>query len=548
MVNSDRHFNSDRRNLLKGIVAGTAAGMIPGIAGAATEAGPKMLSKGVTPASFSRAVGELRAIVGAEWVFADTESVLPYTIANDPDPGHLHEPIGAVAPASTEEVQQIIKVANKYKLPVWPVSTGKNIGYGTTLTATPGQMILDLKRMNRIIEVDAELGTALIEPGVTYPQLSDYLIENKIPLWIDCPSPGPITGPVGNSLERGGGYTPYGDHFSAISGMEVVLPDGQVIRTGFGVANSKVWQAFKYGWGPYIDGLFSQSNFGVVTKMGLCLMAAPPATRTFMVRLNKESDIANFVTTTRDLQLHGVIQQEVFALSPLYELAQHHRRDEIWDQPGPIPDDVVMKKAKEEGLSAWNCYFSLYGTEQVFALFEPMVRAAYGAIGGEVFSDAEMKGNRYFDHQATLMRGGLTLEEKGIIRWRGEGGLSWFCPFGPAKGQDAVEMIALAKQILTKYGFDYTAGLPVIARAVGQVVAILFDKGNPEEEKRAAQCNDELIVEFCKRGYLPYRTGVRTMALVAQQLFDKSRADFNHRIKHAIDPNGILAPGKSGIL
>src|SRR5438128_2544353 len=124
-------------------------------------------TKGMTKTNFSAALGALRSIVGAEWVFADETAITPYKNAIIPDVGGKHVPIGAVAPATVEQVQQIVEVANRYKMPLWPVSTGKNMGYGMTNTATPGQMVLDLKRMNKIISVDLELCTALVEPGVT---------------------------------------------------------------------------------------------------------------------------------------------------------------------------------------------------------------------------------------------------------------------------------------------------------------------------------------------------------------------------------------------
>jgi len=106
---------------------------------------------------FAAAVAALRSIVGAEWVFADPDSTLPYRKCFTPDPRGEHIPSGAVAPASVEEVQAILKLANEYKLPLWTVSTGKNMGYGCATPASTGQMILDLKRMNNIIEVDPSL-------------------------------------------------------------------------------------------------------------------------------------------------------------------------------------------------------------------------------------------------------------------------------------------------------------------------------------------------------------------------------------------------------
>ena len=152
----------DRREIL------TALGMTalaPSLAWGQTATVPAMLPKGMSNANFSAALGALRSIVGPEWVFADETSLLPYKKAMIPDVAGKHVPIGAVAPANVEQVQQIVQVANRYKLPLWPVSTGKNMGYGMTNTAAPGQTVLDLKRMNKIISVDSVLCTALVEPA-----------------------------------------------------------------------------------------------------------------------------------------------------------------------------------------------------------------------------------------------------------------------------------------------------------------------------------------------------------------------------------------------
>lgn len=73
---------------------------------------------------------------------------------------------------------------------------------------------------------------------------------------------------IGNSLDRGWGYTPNGDNCSHICGMEVVMADGTLLRTGMGqLEGAKCWQLFKNGYGPGFDGLFNQSNYGIVVKM-----------------------------------------------------------------------------------------------------------------------------------------------------------------------------------------------------------------------------------------------------------------------------------------
>jgi 4-cresol dehydrogenase (hydroxylating) flavoprotein subunit len=538
----DGPMSMDRRDML-----GVGAAAL-GLASASLKANAAVLAPSISKTDFASAVKEMRAVVGNAWVFADESSILPYSKTYVPDPRHVHVPVGAVAPATVEQVQEIVRIANKYKQPIWPVSTGKNMGYGMAAPATSGQMVLDLKRMNRILEVDADLGTALVEPGVTYQMLKDYLVENNIPLWIDVPTVGPVAGPVGNTLDRGVGYTPYGEHFMFQCGMEVVLPDGRVMRTGMGsIKGSTAWQAFKWGYGPYVDGLFTQSNFGIVTKMGMWLMPKPPVFKPFMIRHSEMADVSKIVETMRPLRVSSLIANGNLMMSAAYQLAMFNRRSDVQADNGPLTDEALKKAAKKNGLGMWNTYFALYGTDGTVAAVEPIIRAAIGASGGEVLTEAEMGDNPWFHHHKTLMEGGLNLDEIGLLRWRGNGGgLAWFAPVAAAKGKETEGQTALAQEILNKYGFDYTAAYVIGWRDLHHIIALLFDKSDSAEEARADACYRELVTRFGEKGWASYRTGVNSMDIVAQQYGQVNR-DFNQQIKDAIDPNHIIAPGKSGI-
>lgn len=537
----------DRRSMLAALGTAATLAASPGLT--QSPAFSSTLPKGLPKTKYLAALQELRGIVGADWVFADEEKIMPYRKLMVPDTTGHHAPIGAIAPANVEQIQKIVAIANKYRLPLWPVSTGKNMGYGMTSTATPGQMVLDLKRMNRIISVDPELCTALVEPGVTYQQLADYIAEHKLPLWIDVPTVGPIVGPVGNTLDRGVGYTPYGEHFMVQCGMEVVLADGRILKTGMGsTSNPSAWQAFKWGYGPYLDGLFTQSNFGIVTKMGLWLMPAPPVYKPYVVRNKNMADVSKIVDAMRPLRIANIIPNVVLMMSASYQLAMFNRKDDIWDKPGVVPEQAIAAAAAKAGLGMWNTYFALYGaTEASIADNEKIIRAAFAAIGGEVMTAEDMGDNPYFHHHATPMRGGLSLEEIGIARWRGAGGgLAWFAPVAPAKGNETDGQIALAREILGKYGFDYTSAFAIGSRELHHIVALLYDRSDDDEHQRAEQCYRDLVVQFGAKGWATYRTGVQAMDLVASQFGEVNRA-VNATLKRALDPNGILAPGKSGI-
>ena len=148
------------------------------------------------------------------------------------DPGR-HTPSAVVRPDGVDEVRAIVRLASELRIPLWTVSTGRNLGYGASAPRVRGCVVLELSRMNRILEVNEKLGYVLVEPGVRFFDLYEHLQREGIALWASVPGLG--WGSVtGNALERGLGSTPYGDHSGNICGMEVVLADGDLLRTGMG--------------------------------------------------------------------------------------------------------------------------------------------------------------------------------------------------------------------------------------------------------------------------------------------------------------------------
>ncbi|NJL24240.1 MAG: FAD-dependent oxidoreductase [Calothrix sp. SM1_5_4] len=89
------------------------------------------------------------------------------------------------------ETCALVRIAARYGLPLHPVSRGRNWGYGDACAPTDHQVIVDLSRMNRILEFDAELGYARIEAGVSQGDLYNYLVERDLPYWMDATAAGP---------------------------------------------------------------------------------------------------------------------------------------------------------------------------------------------------------------------------------------------------------------------------------------------------------------------------------------------------------------------
>ena len=125
---------------------------------------------GISERDFSTALQEFANAIGGDWVFKSDEDLKLYRDAYSPFWGEPEERLAsaAVAPASVEQVQAIVRTANKYKIPLWTISTGRNLGYGASSPAYSGSVIIDLKRMNRVIEVHDKIHYAVVEPGVSY--------------------------------------------------------------------------------------------------------------------------------------------------------------------------------------------------------------------------------------------------------------------------------------------------------------------------------------------------------------------------------------------
>ena len=506
------------------------------------------LPKGISEAIFDKAIAEFKMILGADEVLTNAEQLGQYTKTMMPVADTQHLPSAVILARSVEQIQKILAVCNRYKVPVWTISTGKNMGYGSAAPAERGQVILDLKRMNKIIEVNADLCYALVEPGVTYQQLTDYIKEHNLPLWLSCPSPSAIVGPVGNILDRGVGYTPYGEHFLFSCGMEVVLANGDVLRTGMGsIPNSNTWQVFKWGYGPYLDGIFTQSNFGIVTKLGFWLMPAPPVFKPFLIRYKDERDVAEIIDTIRPLRIANVIPNAIVVSHAIFEAATILRRSDIYKGPGAVPDEIMRDVAAKHKLGAWNVYAGLYGTAEQVEVNWQIVKAVLGKSGkAEILTEKDMGDDPIFRYRADLMRGDMTLKEFGLYNWRGGGGSIFFAPVSQAMGSETTKQVDLAKRILGKHGFDYVGEFIVGWRDMHHVIDLLYDKTDPEQTKSAFKCYDELLAEFLKQGYGSYRTNTAFMDKVAEGYGPVPRS-VNKKIKRALDPNGILSPGKSGI-
>lgn len=533
---------------------------------------------GVSERDFSRALREFESAVGADWVFTSDEDAALYRDAYSPFQGEPDERFAsaAVAPYTVEEVQQVVRTANTYRIPIYPISTGKNLGYGGSAPNLSGSVVLDLKRMNRILEVNERNASALVEPGVSYFDFYRYIKDNDIKVWMDCPDPG-WGSLIGNALDHGGGYTrtEFRNHFDSHCGMEVVLASGDLLRTGMGaMPGAKTWQQYKFGAGPLIDGLFSQSNFGVVTKMGFWLMPEPDAYLTGTVIVPKYGDLIPLVDILNFLENSGVVNGMPQLGSPLlggfFSPVGGKLRELI--ESGASTADLEAY-AREVGTGYWSCTVKFYGPEKAIQANWEYCQEKFAAIAGATFengerfkfplNDAEIesitRSQAGGSRNSTLPEFGIpsltmfSIGARSATNPNPTEGHMWFSPIIPRSGEAIFEanrvfteaarelevpLNAVGFSLPTTYwnrGFIYLFGLPVTA--------------DVETNRRNREKFEQIVRIAAEHGWGEYRTppAFQDTVMDTYSFNDHALRRFHETLKDAVDPNGILSAGRYGI-
>jgi (+)-pinoresinol hydroxylase len=512
---------------------------------------------GITPQDFSTALEQFAKAIGREWVFTSDDDVDLYRDSYSPFWHEPEEPVpsAAIAPDGVEQVQAVVKIANTYKIPLWAISTGRNLAYGGSAPRLSGTVVLDLKRMGRVLEVNEPNAYALVEPGVSYFDLYRYIQDQKLKVWIDPPDPG-WGSPMGNSLERGGGRTPMHDHFAQVCGLEVVLANGTVMRTGMGaLPGSKTWQQYKYGFGPYVDGLFSQSNFGVVTKMGVWLMPAPEAYRETSVFVPKHDDLIPFVETLSYLTDLEVCRGTMLLESPVLAYRAAHGGS-VLDMPGGPTVAETEGMAEQNGLAYWSMVLRYWGAPKIIDAQWEYTKEKFSAIGGARFKEGVY--HKFPVDADSLppdtLKVALGIPNLSVFGLLGPtNGHMDFSPIIPMNGETVFEVLKVFGQAYADLNvppsYQFFA-LPWYFFPRAFVLLFGFPiTHDVEKNKKTREVFKHMIEVAAAHGWGEYRTHTAFMDTVSGVYSYNNHAlhRLHETIKDAVDPNGILSPGKSGI-
>ena len=290
--------------------------------------------------------------------------------------------IAIVKPKHSEAIKDLLKLVNElvnqgHKVSIYPIGTGRNWGYGSSLPSTKtGEVILlDLSLLNEITFFDFENGIVSLQPGVTQQQLFEFLDNRDAPFMVPVTGAGPSVSILSNALERGYGITPIADHFTAVTSIKGYLPDGSFYESSLQAMSNAttgneeacyVDKTFKWKHGPYLDGIFTQSGNMIVTEMTISLARLKPAFDSFYMRFYKKDSFETAYHVVKSIfnALEGVVgsinlmdKRRVCAM--VAENPQGAGNHQV------MTSEQVEQIAKQYDVPEWTIVGTIYGTEKV---------------------------------------------------------------------------------------------------------------------------------------------------------------------------------------
>lgn len=490
------------------------------------------------------------------------------------------------------DIPALLKLANhvsstKDRFTIHPISTGNNWGYGSALAADALAVILDLSLLSMIRMDDATMGLVTIGPGVTQQMLRDFLDANKLPFMVPVTGAGPHCSLLANALERGYGITPYTDHFAAVNALKAFLPDGRYYQSSVSELDQSgddfIDKTFKWKVGAYLDGLFTQSGFGVVTEMTLRLKHTPPAFDSFYLQFANDSDLEVAAVLAQQLlqRLEGVVgsvnlmdQRRVISMmaqnpnGPAYHAA--------------MSEQQVQQLAKKHDVPAWTLVGTLYGEPGIVNAGRHVVnQLARGKVKRKIYSngwlvklgklavrllpDALMaepkKMLESLDNGTAIMQGIPNQVALPLAFWRNPAqsadktrqmdpardgcGLLWYAPLVAFKPHAMRALVTHVRTIAPQFGIEPMVTFTSLRHdTVDSTIPVVFNRHDPESLHQATECLDELVSNGLKQGFVPYR-----LNLVQQdKLLNPEQVCWQtiSNLSNALDPHRVLSLGRYG--
>jgi glycolate oxidase len=457
----------------------------------------------------------LAAIVGPEHVDPAGDRHLQDVTENPP--GHAEF---VVRPRTAGELRELVVLAHERGVPLTPVVAGYNVA-GLAIPRKGG-VVLDLTRMDGILELDRDAMYVVVEPGVTFGQLKAFLDAEAPELVYTYPFAPPFTSVMANALLDGLNNLSlrHGAMGKWINGVEAILADGEVVRTGSGGVVDR-W--FSRAPVPDLSGLFvsTQGTTGIVTRIALQLQPKPPFRRRWLAFAE---NLASAYNAMRALARTGSFDDCGLMTWPAAKQLFGATRN--------------LQRADDEPFA----YLMIDITGASQAELEARLQLGSGLL-------AESGIEQHFDAgdvarvvPALAKLAELPTSLDFLLDYPG-GGLTWVGSYGP--GNTWVAGAQRGMDLLAEAGFPpFLVSRPMDSGHyyVLRFVAC-FDKGDAAEVERVRTLMGKLADAVLDHDYVPYKPS----ADAARRILDRAHPGFVRlleRVRDAFDPDGRMNPGR----
>ena len=425
------------------------------------------------------------------------------------DPGVLapHKPDYVVAPKTTEEVQKIVQLACTENIPIVPMGNGMSLA--GLVIPLKGGIVLDMKRMNKILEVNAMARYVVVEGGTSQGALKAYLLKNHPTLRHSIPdAPSTTTIAANVSLHGQGRLTnQYGFNSDMVTGLEVVLPTGEICRIG-SPSIGPYWIS-KGPTLPDLSGLFLGwlGCTGIITKVGLKLYPN-----------KKIRDAELFVTDRVDLIPHI-----------LYKLTHLEMLEDInvWFQPKPL-------------MFLGNYHITIFFTGDTEDEVEFKRKMVWDCL--QEYMDSKDGGFMSIQYMKSML---LEMPGRNIADFADVpkgGGFEYSGPIAPIEHfpQYAAKVVELA----AKYNVLYASTARLISggHCMMYSISFAFNRNDPAMMERVEQALTEATAFALDMGGIPWKPNFKEQKMTLERMEPNARK-LLLMIKKNLDPQGIMNPG-----